>query len=279
MDMEELTKSQVVLLTLLVSFFTSMATGVVTVSLMTKSPSSSVTETVNRIITNTIEKTLPSSQTAATVVTQQKTVVVNQSDALAAAIQKATPSLVRLYSHNSDTPTFWGLGVVLTSGGIIVSDSAALGDAAEATVHTANGTSVRVFVTSRDKTNGLAFLQVATSTDIKTLVTAAPPANALSSTPALGASVFALAGKSTTRVGSGIITSITPATAGTSQTFETSISNDTSLFGSPLYDINGNLVGISTGVSREGSASDFISSLAINASLSNALKQIASTGQ
>ena len=34
MNMEELSKSQIVLLTLLVSFVTSIATGIVTVSLM-----------------------------------------------------------------------------------------------------------------------------------------------------------------------------------------------------------------------------------------------------
>ena len=49
MDMEELSKSQIILLTLLVSFVTSIATGIVTVSLMNQAPPA-IAQTVNRII-------------------------------------------------------------------------------------------------------------------------------------------------------------------------------------------------------------------------------------
>lgn len=278
MDIEELSKSQVVLLTLLVSFITSIATGIVTVSLMSKA-SPSITETVNRVITNTIEKTLPSSQTAATVVTQEKTVMVSQSDLIAGAVQKASPSVVRLYSHASDTPVFWGLGVVLSTTGVIVTDSAALGDAADATIHTSTGTSIRVFVVSRDKTNGLAYLQVATSTDAKTLLLTSTPATITKATPVLGATVIALAGKTSTRIGSGLITSITPIIDGGADILDTSISSEVTMFGSPLYDTNGNLLGISTGAARDSSETSFISSSAISIPSGNYAKESAPTGQ
>jgi len=53
MEMEKLNKSQIVLLTLLVSFVTLIATGVVTVSLMDQAPPA-IAQTVNRIVERTV---------------------------------------------------------------------------------------------------------------------------------------------------------------------------------------------------------------------------------
>jgi hypothetical protein len=55
MDIKDLNKSQLVLLTLLISFVVSIATGVTTVSLMQQNPDP-VPQTINRIIQRTIEK-------------------------------------------------------------------------------------------------------------------------------------------------------------------------------------------------------------------------------
>src|SRR4029077_18213268 len=54
MDIEKLTKSQIVLLTLLVSFVTSIATGIVTVSLMDQAPPA-IAQSVSRIVEHTVE--------------------------------------------------------------------------------------------------------------------------------------------------------------------------------------------------------------------------------
>src|ERR1700689_4033409 len=100
MDMEKLNKSQIVLLGILVSFVTSIATGIVTVSLMQQAPPS-VAETVNRVIEQTIETVASSTsqaQPAASVVTQQKTVVVDDSNLIAQAVKQVSPSVVRIYA-------------------------------------------------------------------------------------------------------------------------------------------------------------------------------------
>lgn len=55
MDIKELDKKQLVLLTLLITFVVSIATGIVTVSLMNQAPKS-VPQTINNVIQRTIEK-------------------------------------------------------------------------------------------------------------------------------------------------------------------------------------------------------------------------------
>src|SRR3989337_2996687 len=103
MDMEELSKSQIVLLTLLISFVTSIATGIVTVSLMDQAPPV-IAQTVNRVIEHTIETVASStpakSQPAAasTIVTQEKTVIVQESNLISQAVAKIEPSIVRVYT-------------------------------------------------------------------------------------------------------------------------------------------------------------------------------------
>jgi hypothetical protein len=63
MNIEELSKAQLILLTILVNFVTSVATGILTVSLLDQAPSV-VTQTINRVVDHTVEtvtKVVPSS--------------------------------------------------------------------------------------------------------------------------------------------------------------------------------------------------------------------------
>ena len=118
MKIEELSKSQIVLLTLLVSFVTSIATGIVTVSLMDQAPPA-ITQSVDRIIERTVERVVPG-QAAAVVTT--KTVIVKESDLISQAVEKVAPSVVRLYAGTSTESTFLGFGVVINEAGTIIGD-------------------------------------------------------------------------------------------------------------------------------------------------------------
>ena len=122
MDLEHLTKHQIVLLTLLVSFVSSVATGIVTVSLMDQAPAG-VTKVVNQIVEHTIEKVVPSTQGAAAVTTE-KTVVVKDDDLAAQSIATVQKSIVRIVAKGSDQLV--ARGVVLDSKGAAATDRAAL---------------------------------------------------------------------------------------------------------------------------------------------------------
>jgi hypothetical protein len=58
MDINELNKTQLLLLAILLSFVTSLATGITTVTLMEQAPRA-VTIPINRIVKQTIEKVVP----------------------------------------------------------------------------------------------------------------------------------------------------------------------------------------------------------------------------
>src|SRR3990167_5263939 len=99
MDFEGLSKSQLVLLTILVNFITSVATGILTVSLLDNAPPV-VTQTVNRVVERTIE-TVAQAAPAAVV---QAPAPSNQ-DLVTAAIGADASRAVALYSADTGTST------------------------------------------------------------------------------------------------------------------------------------------------------------------------------
>lgn len=248
--MEQLSKSQIVLLTLLVSFVTSIATGIVTVSLMDQAPPV-IAQTVNRVIERTVETVAPNpkGQAASTVITQEKTVIVKESDLISQAVKRVSPSLVRIYSSDAESASFLGLGIVLDNTGTVITDSSAI-EGGDVSLALPDGTRVRAFVTKRDIGNSLAFMQPATST---TMSVAWIPVTVASDHVVLGETVVALSGKSVARIAPGVIVAMPTTTV-----IDTNISSDSILDGSPLINTDGNLVGISTSASRDSAASGFL---------------------
>lgn len=260
MDMEHLTKSQTVLLTLLVSFVTSIATGIVTVSLVDQAPPI-VTQTVGRVIEKTVETVMPapagqSAAAATTVVTQEKTVVVTESEQISKAVERASPSIVRMYT-SADEPAFLGMGIVMDAGGTVITDTAAIGERPEATLVLHDGTRVRMFVTERDAVHGIAYLKASTSTEsqLQKPIQWKPVAIATDK-PVLGATAVALSGKTVARIANGLVTALLQSDSGT--VIDTNVSQGDILLGSPLIDTSGTLIGVSTSVARSSSAQGFI---------------------
>lgn len=117
--MEYLTRSQIVLLALFVSFVSSMATGVVVVTLMQQAP-----EPVRQIITNVVEKTIE--KVVPTIVEKPgKTVVIKDEDLMVSAIDRNIKSVVAFTTTGADGETFSaGVGVIISKEGLVITDKA-----------------------------------------------------------------------------------------------------------------------------------------------------------
>lgn len=117
--MEDLTKHQLILIVLLITFVTSIATGIITFTLLSEAPVE-VTQQINRVVEKTIERVVTEPGKPDKVVT---TVVVNEEDRVLESISKNEKSIVRLKTTAADgSELFVGLGLVVSADGIIVAD-------------------------------------------------------------------------------------------------------------------------------------------------------------
>ncbi len=252
MNLEELTKPQIVLLTLLVSFITSIATGIVTISLVDQAPPA-ITQSVSRVIRETVQNAVPAviSQTAGVVQLKPKDSAAQTPD-LPQVISDAQQSLVQLYSTDPGAPMFLGLGVVLDTQGTVVADRDALGSLEEADATFINSSSTPMRIVIRDSASGLIYLSpIATSSNNTYVKAPIAPAHA-----AIGESVIALAGKNALRIASGLVVALGDIPS--SKVIFTDVSVDTIMKGSPIINTHGEFVGISTGVSRNQEPAAFM---------------------
>jgi cytoskeletal protein RodZ len=102
MEIKELDKKQLVLLTLLITFVVSIATGIVTVSLMNQVPKS-VPQTINNVIQRTIEKVTtveaPSTPTTSTATAPDTTT------ANSGVVTNGEQVLIPIYPADADNKT------------------------------------------------------------------------------------------------------------------------------------------------------------------------------
>ncbi|HEY9583025.1 MAG TPA: serine protease [Candidatus Paceibacterota bacterium] len=165
MQLEELTKTQIVLLTLFVSFVTSIATGIVTVTLMDQAPTD-VTRTINRVVERTVEKVVPGE----TKIVERIKEISNptESDLAIGAIAKTKEVLV--YGKLVDgTPTrgFFvsskGEAIMLAPGGIVVDNEISLTWVGNPN---ASNTPILARVRKVDSDLGVMLISVATSSRV-----------------------------------------------------------------------------------------------------------------
>lgn len=117
MDIEDLSKSQLLLLTILVNFVVSIATGVMTVSLLDQAPTT-VTQTVNRIVDHTIETVTTQVPSLATEVDGGPTT----EELLTSAISADVARTVTLYRAGAQTPTATGVYLPVSRAVVTVSN-------------------------------------------------------------------------------------------------------------------------------------------------------------
>ena len=257
MNIEQLTKAQIVLLTLLVSFVTSIATGIVTVTLMDQAPPA-ITQTINRVVTQTVEKVVPMTNQIAS--TNKEVVYVKEQNLVAEIIDKTNSVFGKIYSVSDKGETFVGYGVFVDKEGILVASGLSLVGGENYAVYVGEkrfdlsqiGTNNKkqvVYLKAIDKDGGI----------LKTVFKEASIVNPDSLK--LGQSVIVLGGVENTEVLMGIISGFVKdkgndSMASASSTeiisaslhvldIKTNIAPASILTGAPLVNLNGEVIGIS----------------------------------
>ncbi len=250
MDIEHLTKHQIILLTLLVSFVTSIATGIVTVSLMDQAPPS-VTRTINQIVEHTVEKVVPAAAPSqgASVVTKETTVVVKDDDLAAQSIGNAQKGIVRIVSKNAPD-ILVARGFATGNSGVVYSDRASLEALGTLSfeVILPNGTRVPAVMRAPTASSTVAVLDLSLATSSGAL---SPLSLAAPGKLQLGQSVIRIGGTGADTVGVGVIAKL-PDTH--SDLIQASVVSTTP--GSIIITLFGEVVGLITGDSL-ASGADF----------------------
>jgi hypothetical protein len=154
--MEDLTKHQLILIVLLITFVTSIATGIITFTLLSEAPVE-VTQTINRVVEKTIQQVATTDGGPQKTVT---TVVVNEDDRVLETIAKNEKSIVRLKSMGADgSEVFDGMGVVVSADGVIVADLRSY-DANPSAIVFHDGKNYPTGKVSKDEADGLVFIKV-----------------------------------------------------------------------------------------------------------------------
>src|SRR3989344_4750708 len=159
MDIQDLNKSQLILLAVLLSFVTSIATGITTVTLMQQAPDS-VTVPINRVIQQTVEK-IQQVEGKTTV----QTVIVKEEDLVIDAISKNKPSLFSISreSGGQNNEISAGHGFVINTDGVIVADASLVPDEENYFVTNASGKFEAEFLFTDN--GGFSFLKIGQPVD------------------------------------------------------------------------------------------------------------------
>ncbi|MEK7552661.1 MAG: trypsin-like peptidase domain-containing protein [Patescibacteria group bacterium] len=249
--MDELNKNQIVLLVLLVSFVTSIATGIVTVTLLDQAPPA-VTQTINRIVERTVERVVPGETQVSTVI-KEVPVIVTEEQLIVKVVNDGSKALIRLIGATPpDEGKFLGSGFLLDDGLVItdaqlfpVATSSARAKTPTYRVVLADG---RQFPAERlvsgDQSSSVTIFKI--TSDEK--VTSWPTLSLASSTPVVGQTVVALGAGEGTDLGVavGIISGFLSSGTSTAPTIITNAASPANV-GGPLLSIRGEVVGLNHG--------------------------------
>lgn len=146
--MEHLNKSQIVLLTLFVSFVASMATGIVVVTLMDQAPAP-VNQTITNVVERTIEKITPTF-----IEKPGKQVIIKDEDLVVSAIDRNVKSVIAFrVTGEAETSMPAGVGTIVSSDGLVITDRGNFGSGVLVT--TIDGVKYALEVLSNEKENSL----------------------------------------------------------------------------------------------------------------------------
>jgi S1-C subfamily serine protease len=249
--MEDLNKNQIVLLTLLVSFVTSIATGIMTTSLLQEAPVE-VTRNINRIVEKTIETvTTPSVTTSGE--KEVTTIIVKEDDMIVSSIDKNVKSVVRINETNSvsQIKTFYGMGLVINKDGLIIADRKTISSLINYSAVLNDGKEVSLLPQGVDKQTDFILFKIIPANNSTIASYGLTPAVLGSGEVKLGQTLASLGGQESNSVSVGRVISLDTKESGTGTStvkYISSINTDMVSSnlenGSPLFNLSGEIVGI-----------------------------------
>ncbi len=248
-QMEDLNKNQIILLVLLVSFVTSIATGIMTTSLLQVAPVE-VTRNINNVVEKTIQTVAPALPDQPK---QTTTVVVSEEDQVISSINKNIGSLVRIKQKVAETGEshFYGIGLVVSKDGSITADrqDIAKDDTFSATL--SDGTVVGLTPTGLDKQTNFIVFKAVQPTSTSTKPVNFVPAILGVNEPQLGQTLISLGGDTSNAVSIGRAINLNMKDSGTGSStikylssIEADVASKDLVDGSPIFNLSGEIVGI-----------------------------------
>lgn len=244
MDLNDLNKNQIILLTLLVSFVTSIATGIVTVTLLDQAPKG-VTQTINRVVERTVERVVPG-ETKVTTITKEVPVVVTEEQLVVDVITKASPAVVKILDTSVNPAVIAGTGFLVSADGLVATAFSIIKSDKKYAIALEDNQIIATSVVKLDQGSGLAILK-ADLGSTKPLLGSGDNNKAIflaiSKEPvAIGQTVIAIGySEPDSTVAVGIVSGISSSTP--SQIIRTNAATQTNI-GGPLLDIKGEIIGI-----------------------------------
>lgn len=178
MDIEELTNAQVILLCILVSFVSAVATSVSVITLVEESHGAPVNTTINRVIERTVEKVKTEVVESEPVTVKVPVVSVSDVNDLSASVKKASDSIVSIISEGVDENGEQVIseikGVAFEGGSVLVASPlvneentyrVAIGEDTEVTLNL-QMVGAKFFVLSSDELDLQNFISLAESADL-----------------------------------------------------------------------------------------------------------------
>ncbi len=271
--MEDLTKHQLILIVLLVTFVTSIATGIITFTLLSEAPVA-VTQTINRVVEKTIERVVPEEGKPDKVIT---TIIVNEEDRVLESIAKNEKSIVRLKTAGADgSEVVSGLGLVVSGDGVIVADLRSYNAASSYSILFYDGKKYSAEKISINSEEGLVFMKVAIPQDEDSKYTFYPAVFGDSDGLKIGQSLVAISGRDSNAASIGRIFQLTfEDDKQTIKNITSDIKISRSHFGSPALNLSGEVVGLEAPIGELETEYSYIPINIIKQAIPEAIEELA----
>lgn len=271
--MEDLSKHQLILLVLLITFVTSIATGIITFTLLSEAPVE-VTQQINRVVEKTIERVVTEPGEPERVTT---TVVINEEDRVLESIAKNENSIVRLKTTGADgSEIFAGLGLIVSADGTVVADMRSNSAANSFRISFSDGKTYSSGKTYIDREKGLIFMKTSLPANENPKPIFSPAVFGNSDGVKIGQTLVAISGRDSNAASIGRVFQLK---YGEDKKTVLSIFSDIKVLrarlGSPALNLSGEVVGLEAALLDTDTEYSYIPSNVIKFAIPKALEELA----